>query len=643
MKTDYPERSLYATLGIIIISTVTIITSIHSAYVYIETKNKIIQEMKYSSKHTIVTLQKNIANLIASYAINEYDKLTLSEMNHRANFAIIVEDYNMGKILGKKAYTSGKIKADNGNIIDYNPDNNEQNKQLEECYYSDRDDITSSQGIKLGSITIYISDHSMQIQLNEIIKTTIIKSVILSVFLILSLFITIRFFILQPLSNIIGIINNGDADGIPVKRIPNHGSTEIFDLANTINHMIRSIKDSRIKLTEQHNKLKVHEDQLHRSQKMDALGTLTGGIAHDFNNILGVVSGYAELLESRLKEQPKLARYAHEIVTSGERGAKLTRKLLSFSRNVESKESKLNLNTVLYEEKNMLEKTLTVRIKLVLKLAEDLWFVRLDKSDIEDAILNMSINAMHAIAANGQLTLQTHNESLSSLNAKQLGLEAKDYVVLSIIDTGCGMDKKIREKIFDPFFSTKGEKGTGLGLSQVYGFMERSKGTINVSSEPGQGTQLNLYFPRYEENNNKILSADGHQPTNLKGNEAILIVDDEPALLDLSREILSQQGYHVFCAEGAKQALEILAAQHINCLFSDVLMPDMDGYQLAAIVQKKYPYIKIQLTSGFSDDRHLNQQSDTLHQYMLYKPLSSHSLLQRIRTLLDEPEDIQGK
>ncbi len=377
------------------------------------------------------------------------------------------------------------------------------------------------------------------------------------------------------------------------------------------------------------------QEHIQRTQKMEALGNLTGGIAHDFNNLLGVVNGYAELLEDMLSEQPKLAKYAIEISHAGERGARLTRKLLAFSRKIESRADKINLNRLLLKQKNMLEKTLTVRIKLVFNLVEDLWPVWLDANELEDAILNVSINAMHAIEGNGQLTFKTRNVSLTAEDAKNIELIAGDYVVFSVIDTGCGMDKITQEKIFEPFFSTKGEKGTGLGLSQVYGFVKNSKGSIRVYSEFQHGTQLLLYFPRYQKG---LLQEDKNDQikNDLTGNESIVVVDDEPALLDISKEILIQNGYQVFSAECAEQALVILANESIDLLISDVIMPDMDGYQLASIVNKNYPAIKIQLISGFTDDRHLNMIDEELHHNLLYKPLKSNVLLKRIRDLLDE-------
>jgi len=382
-------------------------------------------------------------------------------------------------------------------------------------------------------------------------------------------------------------------------------------------------------------KVKEHEEQLRRSQKMEALGKLTGGIAHDYNNMLGVVLGYSGLLKDGLGDQPELQTYAEQITRAGERGAKLTKKLLAFSRSKSSDTEKLNINTLLQEEQHMLEKTLTARIKLELKLENNLWPVCLGESELEDTILNISINAMHAIENNGVLTIETSNKKINADDGRQLSLVSGDYVQLSISDTGCGIDKTTREKIFDPFFSTKGEQGTGLGLTQVYGFINRSGGAIKVDSILEQGTQFTLYFPRYHGKDiekNQLEVNKGNKE--LKAQGTLLVVDDEPALLNLTCKVLQQQGYQVLRAERAKQALEIMAAEKIDVLISDVIMPDMDGYELVSIVQKKYPDIKIQLVSGFSEGYDFDQVDENLIQNLLQKPYTEHGLLEKIRALL---------
>lgn len=381
------------------------------------------------------------------------------------------------------------------------------------------------------------------------------------------------------------------------------------------------------------------EEQLRRTQKMDALGKLTGGIAHDYNNMLGVILGYSEIIEEIAREQPKLTEYINHIKHAGERGAKLTKKLLTFSRQQSSDKKIVNLNTLLEDSQLMLEKTLTVRISLVYELEKNLWSINLDESDLEDAILNMSINAMHAIEGNGQITFETRNEAIKEIDTQHLQIPAGDYVLLSITDTGCGMDNKTKENIFDPFFSTKGELGTGLGLSQVYGLAQREKGNIKIYSELGQGSRFTLYFPRYYESDIAEKKFEEGEETNLSGKQNIIVIDDEPALAELSSHILTEQGYHVFIANSGKEALLILEKESVDVLFSDVIMPEMDGYELATIVQEKYPNIKIQLASGFNDDRHAGNINASLQEKLLHKPYHSKKLLLRIRELLNGSAD----
>jgi len=229
--------------------------SINSTYSYINTKNKIVNDMKESSRTTIISLKNNVKNLIASYAVNEYDNLVLNEINRRDIFAIVIHDYNMGKITGKKAYISGKIRDSNSNVIDYDFTNGIHNDQLKNCFYSDTFNITTPSKKKLGTISIYISDEAMSTQLNKIIVDTFQNTVAISLLLILSLFLTIRFYLLKPISDIIDVISHSDKDGIPVELIPNNQTKEISTLSNTMNSMIKSIKASRLILKENENKL----------------------------------------------------------------------------------------------------------------------------------------------------------------------------------------------------------------------------------------------------------------------------------------------------------------------------------------------------------------------------------------------------
>lgn len=382
-------------------------------------------------------------------------------------------------------------------------------------------------------------------------------------------------------------------------------------------------------------------EMLRRTQKMDALGKLTGGVAHDFNNMLNVIIGYSEILSRNLDDDSSNQHFAKEIKEAGQRGAALTRKLLSFSGQTSSTQTQVNINEILHEDLNMLKKTLTARIHVNLKLDNQLWLVLVDKGELEDVILNLSINAMHAMPSGGKLTYLTLNENLSLLEADNLGLEgAGEYVRLSLIDTGIGMDEQTVNKIFDPFFTTKGERGTGLGLSQVFGFVERSNGVIKVYSEVGVGTEFTMYFPRsysdsdiYESDNSNTVDNDSEK---YHGNETLLLVDDEKALLTLGEDVFSQQGYKVFCAENADSALWILSRNKIDVMISDVIMPGIDGYELARKVEQLYPEVKVQLVSGYSSERLGKEKENPYTKTIIDKPYSTEEILARVRHLLDD-------
>lgn len=379
---------------------------------------------------------------------------------------------------------------------------------------------------------------------------------------------------------------------------------------------------------------KQQEEILQRSQKMDALGKLTGGVAHDFNNMLGVILGYSQLLENLLDDKSKEHQFNNEISKAGQRAKDLTSKLLSFSRKRPIDAKNANINQLLLDTQLMLEKTLTARIHLTMDLEENLWTVNVDKSSFIDSVLNMSINAMHVMPGGGSLTIVTKNISVKEVDAQLLGLDAGDYVKISISDTGMGMTEEIQERLFEPFFTTKGEHGTGLGLSQVYGFISQSKGTIQVFSTLGKGTRFDLYFPRdmsasIDADLNKVEEA---EEVFVSAN--ILIVDDEISLLNLAEEILSDAGYRVFSVTNGTDAINILRKEPIDLLITDIVMPKMDGYDLAEIVKKEYPKVKIQFVSGFHDIDTKQEIDKELQKNILRKPYVITELLKIIRELV---------
>ena len=318
-------------------------------------------------------------------------------------------------------------------------------------------------------------------------KNSVLLYIILSIVSI-SITLALGFMIRRRLvDELVGIsidMRNMQERSVFYKRLDVSGDDEISDMAKAFNNLI--------------SEREKYEVRIRRSLKMDALGKLTGGIAHDYNNMLGVIKGAANILDRKLDEDSPLRSFVQLIINASERNAELTRKLLNFSGTTEVDASKMDLNKFINDEKSILDKIVTTRIQMDFKLSADIWPVWIGAGDLEDAVINLSINAMHAIDDNGQIIIKTENKHLLPAEALKLGLNEGDYVILSLTDTGCGMSESTQENIFEPFFTTKGVDGTGMGLSQVYSFVKRNNGGIEVTSEIGHGTQFTLYFPRYE-------------------------------------------------------------------------------------------------------------------------------------------------
>jgi len=374
------------------------------------------------------------------------------------------------------------------------------------------------------------------------------------------------------------------------------------------------------------------QSQLQRAQKMDALGKLVGGIAHDYNNMLGIVLGYTDLIDMKFPEVDGLKKYTANIAQAGERGKALTKRMLNFSKKQSTEASVVDIDLILNEQKELISKPLTALIQLNYDLCPSPWLILVDPSELEDCLLNLAINAGHAMPNGGALTFTTENASIIDGQSSMLGLTPGDYLTLMVADNGCGMDEATADKIFDPFFSTKGADGTGLGLSQAYGLMERSGGTIKVNSKIGEGSSFVLYFPKY--NGEVIVATKDDASTGIKqgAGKTVLVVDDEPTLRSLAEEILSHSGYRVYTAKDGIVAQEVLATKKVDYLLSDIIMPHMDGFELAQKVANDYPDIKIQLVSGFSDQRGMFVDSP-LHSNILYKPYTAVELLNKMADL----------
>src|SRR5579859_288616 len=393
------------------------------------------------------------------------------------------------------------------------------------------------------------------------------------------------------------------------------------------------------------------EQQLRQSQKMEAVGRLAGGIAHDFNNLLMVISGYSEFLLERLGAEPHLRGPAQEIASASERASSLTRQLLAFSRKQMLAPRIVNLNDVATDNLKMLTRMIGEDIDLVFTPTPNLWPVRADAGQIEQVIMNLAVNARDAMPSGGKLTIETSNVTLDDDYARvHAPLRADDYVMISISDTGMGMDSETQQHIFEPFFTTKGPKGTGLGLSTVYGIVKQSGGYIWVYSEIGRGTTFKIYLPR-------VASLEVHpaqipparQFQNVEpGTETILLVEDEANLRYLARQYLEKQGYKVIEAADGAVAMQIAVAHDatIHLLLTDVIMPGMNGRELAQRISEIRPSIKILYMSGYTEN--VIGHNGTLDEgvRLLQKPFNLRDLKTKVREVLDAtptpPEEVMS-
>jgi CheY-like chemotaxis protein len=345
-------------------------------------------------------------------------------------------------------------------------------------------------------------------------------------------------------------------------------------------------------------------EQLRQSQKLDSIGQLAGGIAHDFNNILAVILGYSEEIMSTLPEESPIHNDITEIVKAGKRALSLTRQLLTFSRKHLVLPHVLNLNDVIQDLTKMLARLIYEDIELSTLLASELGLIKVDLHQLEQVIINLVINAREAMPHGGKLKLETHNIVIDSTpSEKYIGVEPGKYTVLSVMDTGCGMDKDTVHRIFEPFFTTKTSgKGTGLGLSMVYGIVKQSEGHIKVVSEPGRGTTFEVLFPQTDEKpENDMESIESDE---IRGDgEHIVLVEDDCAMRILANKLLIELGYKVTMFGNAKDAASNIIDTGLkpDLVITDVVMPGMNGKQLADELHRAFPELPVLFMSGYTD------------------------------------------
>jgi len=384
--------------------------------------------------------------------------------------------------------------------------------------------------------------------------------------------------------------------------------------------------------------LREREQQLRQAQKMEAVGRLSGGIAHDFNNLLGVIIGYSESIEHRLSTEDPLRKDAREIRKAGERAAALTHQLLAFSRQQVLQPKVLDLNAVVTDMSEMLRRLIGVNIELNTQLEPQLGYVKADKGQIEQIIVNLAVNARDAMPDGGRLLIETSNAYLDEPRARSLPfLRSGPHVLLTVTDTGIGMDQETLRHIFEPFFTTKGPgKGTGLGLATVYGVVKQSGGIVGVESEQGTGSKFKIYLPLAEES--VLASApEATGESDVTGTGTILLVDDEESLRKLTADVLAERGYTVLSAGDGIQALEIARSyiEPIHLLLTDLAMPRLGGPALARYMAHLRPETRVLFMTGHAERDTASQGALPAGTEALQKPFNKDSLIRQVRQALD--------
>jgi signal transduction histidine kinase/ActR/RegA family two-component response regulator len=390
---------------------------------------------------------------------------------------------------------------------------------------------------------------------------------------------------------------------------------------------------------QQQGQIRELERQYHQSQRMETVGRLAGGVAHDFNNLLTLINSYATLILGSVHEADPMREDAQQILDAGNRAAALTRQLLAFSRKQVMEPRVLELNDVVTPLEKMLNRLIGEDVELEIVLAEALSPVKADPSQLEQVLMNLVVNARDAMPRGGRIAIETADVELGPTDPRRpADCAPGPHVLLAVSDSGEGMDAETRDRIFEPFFTTKEQsKGTGLGLAMVYGIVKQSGGSIHVESAPGQGAVFRLFFPLSEADRDR--QERDSEPALARGDETVLVVEDEDAVRRLARRILESVGYRVITAANGGEAL-LQCERHgadIALLLTDVIMPQMSGRELADRLSREYPHLRILFMSGYTDEAISQHGLCEAEVDLLQKPFSAQALLKKVQRVLDRP------
>jgi signal transduction histidine kinase/CheY-like chemotaxis protein len=403
---------------------------------------------------------------------------------------------------------------------------------------------------------------------------------------------------------------------------------------------VNAVRDITERKRSEENQLQLRE-QLIQAQKMETVGRLAGGVAHDFNNMLSVILGYTEMALHDVAPKTRLDDYLRQIYSAARHSADITRQLLAFARKQTIAPKILDFNDAVSGMLTMVRRLIGEDIDLIWLPAATIWPIKMDPSQLDQILANLCINARDAISGVGKITIETENIAFDETDrVHPPGSAAGEYVMLAQSDNGCGIDKETLTHIFEPFFTTKQTgQGTGLGLATVYGIVKQNNGFIDVSSEPGRGTTFKIYLPRHQGRTEQKEEGDAEQEE-AGGNETILLVEDEPAILALTEAMLVSLGYTVLSANTPTDAIHLAKSYigPIQLLFTDVIMPEMNGRDLAGHIMPLFPHLKVLFMSGYTANVIAHHGMLDPGVQFIEKPFSKKDLADKIRHVLNDSE-----
>ena len=588
------RRSIYLTLGAAIVLAVAVTTALHSFVLYFNTRSSTIEEMKRSAQRSIIALEKSVERFASAYAINEYQKLVANELERSGGFAIVVEDRNMGRLIGEPSFVSGKIRAPDGTIIDYDPRSDHHQLWLANCYYHVKHDLALEGGESLGAITIYLSGDELRRELVEILKDRVIDGVTISLLLLAALLIVIRLQLLTPLFRIIHAIERSDDDGVPIGRIPDDGPREISALANTMNRMLGTIRESRAELRDKQHRMEEAERALieARDQARDAnqaKSDFLAAMSHEIRTPMNVVVGLSDvLLESETNDERR--DFLNRLQRAGNTLLELINGILDLSKieagQITLRREPLNPARIVEETVGMIgvvarDKGLTFDVNIAADAR--IWMLG-DDGRLRQVLINLVGNAIK-FTERGAVTL--HLERAEEGGTTTLRLR--------VSDTGIGMGPEHLESIFEKFTQIDSSyarrySGTGLGLAITRRLIEMMGGCIRVESELHHGSTFFVELPiepAAAPSPTTATPATTPEPRAIPGRERdqnrgrelrILMAEDSEDNQLLIRTYLKHTPHTLVVVEDGERAVARMESEHFDLVLMDIQMPVMDGY-----------------------------------------------------------------